>query len=45
MKKRTIFAYLIAAGAGLGFIWVPDDIFYDHPELFFIVFVDNSLST
>lgn len=38
MTKRTIAAYLIAAAAGLGMIWVPHEMFYDHPELFFVAY-------
>jgi hypothetical protein len=40
MSKRTIAAYLIAATAGLGLIWVPDEIFYE-PEVFFMAYLDN----
>ena len=37
MSKRTIIAYLIAAGAGLGLIWVPHEMFYE-PEVFFAAY-------
>lgn len=38
MKISKIFAYGLAAAAGMGLIWVPDEMFYEHPELFFAIY-------
>lgn len=38
MTMNTLFAYLLAAAVGISLVYVPDEIFYEQPDLFLSIY-------